>query len=89
MTAGSEKEARFTSQPQLRIENTPKLIEVDQRFLALDNMANNSNSAFFNKNTSRIFRLEKLLTTTLPTFDGIFLTSGQKRTKAFPLHHEG
>ena len=59
-----------TSQPQFRSENTPAIIEADQNVLALQQLATNSNSANFNNNISRISKLLKSLTTTMPTFDG-------------------
>ena len=65
-----QKKARSTSQPQFRSENTPATIEADQLLLALQQLATNSNSANFNSNISRISKLPKSLTTTLPTFDG-------------------
>ena len=45
-------------------------MEADQILLALQQMAMNSNSANFNNNISRISKLPKSLTTTMPTFDG-------------------
>ena len=65
------KEGAFhksTSIPQC--ENTPATIEADQILLALQQLATNSNSAIFNNNISRISKLPKSLTTTMPTFDG-------------------
>ena len=69
-SSGKQKKARSTSQPQFRSENTPAKIEADQIFLALQQLATNSNSANFNNNISRISKLPKSLTTTMPTFDG-------------------
>ena len=69
-SSGKQKKARSTSQPQFRSENTPATIEADQILLALQQLATNSNSANFNKNISRISKLPKSLTTTMPTFDG-------------------
>ena len=69
-SSGKQKKARSTSQPQFRTENTPATIEADQILLALQQMATNSNSAIFNNNISRISKLLKSLTTTMPTFDG-------------------
>ena len=51
-------------------ENTPATIEADQILLALQQLATDSNSANFNNNISRISKLPKSLTTTMPTFDG-------------------
>ena len=65
-----QKKARFTSQPQFRSENTPATIEADQILLALQHLVTNSNSVNFNNNFSRISKLPKSLTTTMPTFDG-------------------
>ena len=58
------------SQPQFRSENTPATLEADQILLALQQLATNSNSDNFNNNISRISKLPKSLTTTMPTFDG-------------------
>ena len=68
-SSGKQKEARSTSQPQFRSENTPATLEADQILLALQQLATNSNSANFNNNISRISKLPKSLTT-MPTFDG-------------------
>ena len=67
---GKQKKARSTSQPQFRSENAPATIEADQISLALQQLATNSNSANFNNNITRISKLPKPLTTTMPTFDG-------------------
>ena len=69
-SSGKQKKARSTSQPQFCSENTPATIEADQILLALQQLATNSNSANFNRNVSRISKLPKSLTTTMPTFDG-------------------
>ena len=69
-SSGKQKKARSTSQPQFRSENTPATIEADQILLALQQLATNSDSANFNNNISRISKLPKSLTTTMPTFDG-------------------
>ena len=68
--SGKQKKARSTSQPHFRSENTPATIETDQILLALQQLATNSNSANFSNNISRISKLPKSLTTTMPTFDG-------------------
>ena len=68
--SGKQKKARSTSQPQFRSENTPGTIEADQILLALQQLATNSNLANFNNNISRISKLPKSLTTTMPNFDG-------------------
>ena len=69
-SSGKQKKARSTSQPQFRSENTPVTLEADQILLALQQLATNSNTANFNNNISRISKLPKSLTTTMPTFDG-------------------
>ena len=69
-SSGKQKKARSMSQPQFRSENTPATIEAYQILLALQQLATNSNSANFNNNISRIWKLPKSLTTTMPTFDG-------------------
>ena len=63
-SSGKQKKARSTS------ENTPATIEADQILLALQQLATNSNSANFKNNFTRISKLPKYLTTTMPTFDG-------------------
>ena len=68
-SSGKQKKARSTSQPQFRSENTPATIEAHQILLALQQLATNYNSANFNNNVSRISKLPKSLTTTMPTFD--------------------
>ena len=69
-SSGKQKKARSTSQHHFRSENTPATIEADQILLALQQLATNFNSANFNNNFSRIPKLLKSLTTTMPTFDG-------------------
>ena len=69
-TSGKQKKNRSTSQPQFRSENTPATIEADQILLALQQLANNNNSAIFHNNINRISKLPKSLTTTTSTFDG-------------------
>ena len=69
-SSGKQKKPRSASQPQFRSENTLEIIEADQILLALQQLAMNSNSANFNNNISRISKLPKSLTTTIPTFDG-------------------
>ena len=69
-SSGKQKKNRSTSQPQFRSENTPATIEADQILLALQQLANNNNSANFHNDINRIFKLPKSLTTTMPTFDG-------------------
>ena len=69
-SSGKQKKNRSTSQPQFRSENTPATIEADQILLALQQLANNNNSANFQNKINRISKLPKSLTTTMPTFDG-------------------
>ena len=69
-SSGKQKKNRSTSQPQFLSENTPATIEADQILLALQQLANNNNSANFHNNINRISKLPKSLTTTMPTFDG-------------------
>ena len=69
-SSGKQKKNRSTSQLQFRSENTPATIETDQILLALQQLANNNNSANFRNNINRISKLPKSLTTTMPTFDG-------------------
>ena len=68
--SGKQEKNRWTSQPQFRSENTPATIEADQILLALQQLANNNNSANFHNNINRISKLPKSLTTKMPTFDG-------------------
>ena len=70
ISSGKRKKARSTSQPQFRSENTPATIEAGQIFLALQQLATNSNSPNFNNNITRISKLPKSFTTTMRTFDG-------------------
>ena len=69
-SSGKQKKNRSTSQPHFRSENTPATIEVDQILLALQQLANNNNSANFHNNINGISKLPKSLTTTMPTFGG-------------------
>ena len=69
-SSGKQKKNRSTSQPQFRSQNTPATIEADQILLALQQLANNNNSANFQNNINRISKLPKSLTTTMPTYDG-------------------
>ena len=68
-SSGKQKKNRSTSQPQFRSENSPATVEADQILLALQQLANNNNSANFQNNINRISKLPKSLTTTMPTFD--------------------
>ena len=69
-SSGKQKKNRSTSQPQFRSQNTRATIEADQILLALQQLANNNNSANFHNNINRFSKLPKSLTTTMPTFDG-------------------
>ena len=69
-SSGKQKKNHSTSQPQFRSENTPATIEADQILLALQQLANNNNSANFQNNINRIYKLPKSLATTMSTFDG-------------------
>ena len=53
-----------------RKRGRPATIEGDQILLALQQLANNNNSANFHENINRISKLPKSLTTTMPTIDG-------------------
>ena len=68
-SSGKQKKARSASRPQFRSENNLATIEADQILLALQQLATNSISVKFNNNISRISKLPKPLTTTMPTFD--------------------
>ena len=52
-----------------KFENTPAAIEVDQIWLAFQDLASDSNSANFNKNIIRISNFSKCLTTKMPIYD--------------------
>ena len=67
-SSGKQKKNRSTSQQQFCSENTPATIEADQILLALQQLANNNNSANFHNNINKISKLLKSLTTTMPTF---------------------
>ena len=69
-SSGKQKKNRSTSQPQFHSKITPATIEADQILLALQQLANNNNSANFHNNINRISKLPKSLNTTMPTFDG-------------------
>ena len=56
-SSGKQKKNRSTSQPQFRSENTPATIEADQNLLALQQLANNNNSAIFHNNINRNSKL--------------------------------
>ena len=65
-----KKKNHYTSQPQFRGKKTSAIIEADQILLALQQLANNNNSANFHNTINRISKLLKPLTTTKLTFDG-------------------
>ena len=69
-SSGKQKKNRSTSQPQFRSKNTHAMIEADQNLLALQQLANNNNSAIFHNNINRVSKLPNSPTTTMPTFDG-------------------
>ena len=71
-SSGKKGKNRSTSQPQFRCENTPATIETGQILLALQQSANNINSANFRNIINRMSKLPNWLTTTMPTFDGKF-----------------
>ena len=56
-SSGKQKKNRSTSQPQFRSENTPATIEADQFLLALQQLANNNNSANFHNNINRFSKV--------------------------------
>ena len=70
ISSGKQTKALSASQPQFRSENTPATIEADQILVAVQQLPRNSNSSNVNKNSNRISKLPKSLTTTMPTFDG-------------------
>ena len=69
-SSGKQKKNRSTSQPQFPTKNFPATIEAEQFLLALQQLANNNNSAKLHNNLIRIYKMPKSLTTTMPTFDG-------------------
>ena len=69
-SSGKQKKNRSTSQPQFRSENTSATIEADKILFALQQLANNNNSANFHSNDNRISKVPKSLTTTMPRSDG-------------------
>ena len=71
-SSGKQKKNRSTSQQQFCSENTLATIKSYQILLALQQMANNNNSANLHKNINRVSKLPKSFTTTMPTFDGKF-----------------
>ena len=69
-SSGNSKRYRSISQPKFRSKNTPATIKADEFLLALQQLANSNNSLNFHDNINRISKLQKLPTTTMPTFDG-------------------
>ena len=59
-SSGKQKKNRYTSQPQFRTENTTATIEADQILLALQQLANNNNSANFLKKYQQQFQIAKV-----------------------------
>ena len=53
-TSGKQKKDRSTKQPQFRSKNTPATMEADQILLALQQLANNNNTANFHNNINGI-----------------------------------
>ena len=69
-SSGKQKKVPSTSQPKFHTENIPATIEADQILWAIQQLANNSNSANFSYNINRISKLPKSFTTAMPAFDG-------------------
>ena len=67
--SGKEKKNRSTSQLQSRSKNILATVEADQFLLALQQLANNNNSANFHNTINRNSKLLKSLNTSMPTFD--------------------
>ena len=68
--SGKQNEAHSTSWPQLSSENTAATSDTDQTLLEFQQLASKSNSANFTNKINRVFKLPKVLTTTMPTSDG-------------------
>ena len=58
-SSGKQKKNHSTSQPQFRSESIPATIEADQILLALQQLANNNNSANFHNSLNRNSKLAK------------------------------
>ena len=69
-SSSKQNKTHFTSRPQFRCENTLATIQADQIWLALKQLANNSNFTKFHNKKNRISKFPKWLNTTMPTFDG-------------------
>ena len=69
-SSGKQKRNRSTSQPQFCSENTTATSEADQILLALQQLANNNNSANFLININRSSKMPNSLTTMMPKFNG-------------------
>ena len=69
-SSGKQKKARSTSQARVSSENTSSTVEAEQIWLALQQLAINSNSGNFNSNVNRFAKLSKSFSTTMPIFDG-------------------
>ena len=64
-----QKKNHSTSQLQFHSQNTTETIEADQNLLALQQLANNNNSASFHNNINIISKLPKSFAKTMTTFD--------------------
>ena len=69
-SSGKQKKERSISHAKFCSEITPAVFEAYQLLLALQQLANNNNSANFKNNINRISKLLKSLTTTMPIFKG-------------------
>ena len=65
-----KKKNHSTSQPHVHGDDAFATIKADQKLLAIQQLANNNNSANFHNNINRISKLPKSLTTTMPRSDG-------------------
>ena len=69
-SSGKQKNARSTSQPHFRKENTPATTGAHQVLLALQQSVTKRYSVNFTNYINRISKLPKSFTTTMPTIDG-------------------
>ena len=69
-SSGKQRKNRSTSQPQLRSGSIPATIEADRILLALQQLANNKNSANIHNDVNRISKFPKSLNTAMPKSDG-------------------
>ena len=72
-SAGKQKKARSTIQPQFRTENTLATIETYQIAVAFQQLATNNNFANVNKTSKRFLKFPKTLSMTM-----LFLTGNQR-----------